>query len=903
MKIIIAAMFFLFVLTSNTYAVTRNWDSGGDHHTWTDPLNWDCNCLPGVGDYAVLLTNDSIAIPMGAMVHVDEILHYGELYLASGAILTVDNKIRFLDQGDFVNDGTINIHGEGLYVNDSRAIINNGTINFLGSIGASVILDAYGTDSISFINNGLLNWNNTPDGFFEKFGKTGFVNQLSGAIVFDLESNYINNLGGTFNNFGYIGNKGRILNAGNYTNHTTGNINFANINNGGIINNGTFDNNGFINIGNEGLQYCLENNFIWSGIGSLEINGKNIAQNTHIMSLDGPVVLDADIAYNGLVNNGDLFLRGTDYNAQLNCRWSNLTGKYIFIDTCKNVIQNGPFINQGTLNNHGIYRLTHNSVPTLGDFINYGIFYSNIDLIGFPPPSMPDPSENYSIHVKKIEGQHCEDTPITNIFTGDLVYINQAPSGIFIDAALTISAGTLDFTNKTFTPNATCHNISTLYISLNRNTCYPEVFELHFTNPIYSPKTYFADVDFDGFGDADSTIFVACGPIPFGFAVSNTDCDDANPDVYPGAPEICSDKDYNCDGTITGTNPAPTWYKDEDYDGYGNALLSIINCNPVVGYVGNDDDCNDSDAFIHPLALEACNNIDDDCDGLTDEDFPTTIATFNGSVSTDWFDPMNWTPNVIPGYCVDAVIPSGLTVLVEKTPPPMELPDHAICRSLTIATSSTVTVINPLDINGGTSFGISNSGILNLINDSYTNIQYIEGNGVENNGILNMSNNAILYISTTSGSSIRNFSGATLSIGENNGLDMNAADENAIFNSGIIDRNGFFNANNITGSVIKNEGTFNNNGDLFANAFGLPSWFIENLSGGIFQNTASSIIAFPIPGTFYNVSNLGVINHGGSTFHNYGTLRFFGHHISGTGAFVNHVGGLIEGCDPMGGCP
>jgi large repetitive protein len=146
-----------------------------------------------------------------------------------------------------------------------------------------------------------------------------------------------------------------------------------------------------------------------------------------------------------------------------------------------------------------------------------------------------------------------------------------------------------------------------------------------------------------------SPFLVACAAASLGCSIYNTDCDDTNPDVYSEAPEVCNDKDDNCDGLITGPNSAPTWYRDFDMDGYANAAISITNFNPVVGYVGTDNDCNDNDGFIYPSALEVCNNIDDDCDGFIDEDFPPTAVTFDGSSGSDWFDATNWTPAMVPG--------------------------------------------------------------------------------------------------------------------------------------------------------------------------------------------------------------------------------------------------------------
>ena len=56
------------------------------------------------------------------------------------------------------------------------------------------------------------------------------------------------------------------------------------------------------------------------------------------------------------------------------------------------------------------------------------------------------------------------------------------------------------------------------------------------------------------------------------------------------------------------------WYRDSDGDGFGNDALSTYNCQQPVGYVSDNNDCEDSDATINPLGVEVCNGLDDDCD-------------------------------------------------------------------------------------------------------------------------------------------------------------------------------------------------------------------------------------------------------------------------------------------------
>ncbi len=61
-------------------------------------------------------------------------------------------------------------------------------------------------------------------------------------------------------------------------------------------------------------------------------------------------------------------------------------------------------------------------------------------------------------------------------------------------------------------------------------------------------NTYYADVDEDGFGTALSTT-LAC-TLPEGYSDANTDCDDSNGAIYPGATEILNGVDDNCNEAI-----------------------------------------------------------------------------------------------------------------------------------------------------------------------------------------------------------------------------------------------------------------------------------------------------------------------------------------------------------------
>ncbi len=62
------------------------------------------------------------------------------------------------------------------------------------------------------------------------------------------------------------------------------------------------------------------------------------------------------------------------------------------------------------------------------------------------------------------------------------------------------------------------------------------------------------------------------------------------------------------------------WFPDRDGDGYGDGAESTRACvAPDGDYVSVGEDCDDTDATVHPGADEHCDGVDDDCDGQTDE--------------------------------------------------------------------------------------------------------------------------------------------------------------------------------------------------------------------------------------------------------------------------------------------
>ncbi len=147
---------------------------------------------------------------------------------------------------------------------------------------------------------------------------------------------------------------------------------------------------------------------------------------------------------------------------------------------------------------------------------------------------------------------------------------------------------------------------------------------------------WFADNDGDGFGDP-AVERRTCSSLG-GWVADDGDCDDNDDTIRPGADELCDGIDRDCNGTPD-DNPVDgtPWFHDRDGDGHAGAISPTWTCADPGNLSATSPDCDDTNPAVSPEGTEACNAIDDDCDGDIDEAGATGATTFFADSDQDGF--------------------------------------------------------------------------------------------------------------------------------------------------------------------------------------------------------------------------------------------------------------------------
>ena len=168
-------------------------------------------------------------------------------------------------------------------------------------------------------------------------------------------------------------------------------------------------------------------------------------------------------------------------------------------------------------------------------------------------------------------------------------------------------------------------------------------------------ETYYADTDGDSYGDPKLTA-VGCAA-PSGYVDNMADCDDTDAAISPDGEEVCDEVDNDCSGDIDDSPvDIQQYYADADSDGYGDADSSTESCDVPSGYTTDDTDCDDTDATVSPDGEEVCDEVDNDCDGTTDEDDAADASTWHADSDGDGFGDADSTTaacDVPSGYVAD----------------------------------------------------------------------------------------------------------------------------------------------------------------------------------------------------------------------------------------------------------
>jgi len=150
-------------------------------------------------------------------------------------------------------------------------------------------------------------------------------------------------------------------------------------------------------------------------------------------------------------------------------------------------------------------------------------------------------------------------------------------------------------------------------------------------NTVIDGSNWFSDADGDGYG--------AGPPRRFGCDLGDSlessvhgDCNDTDAVINPDAVEVCDGQDNDCDGSVDSgeIEGGEAYYADTDDDGFGDPATESFHCSTPDGWLLDGTDCDDSDPSFNPNATDACDGLDQDCDGHPNSGCGTEILAESG---------------------------------------------------------------------------------------------------------------------------------------------------------------------------------------------------------------------------------------------------------------------------------